>query len=52
MDVEQETLRVVTIYDDLVSLSFILKVPVLSEAYLEPSRTSMMKLFVKIAESH
>ena len=35
--------------DDLANLSFILKV--FSEAYLESSRTSMMKLFVKIAES-
>ena len=37
--------------DDLVNLSFILKVLVFSEVYLEPSRTSMMKLFANIAES-
>ena len=33
------------------SLSSILKVSIFSEAYLESSRTSMMKLFAKIAES-
>ena len=37
--------------DDLVILSFILKDTVFSEVCLEPSRTSMMKHFAKIAES-
>ena len=34
--------------DDFANLSFILKV---SEAYLEPNQTAMMKLFAKIAEN-
>ena len=38
-------------WDDLTTLSFILKVSFFSEAYLEPSRTSIMKLFTKIADS-
>ena len=37
--------------DDLANLGFFLKVSILSEAYLEPSRTSMIKVFAKIAES-
>ena len=37
--------------DDLANFSFILKVSMFSEVYLEPSRTSMMKLLAKIAES-
>ena len=37
--------------EDLASLSFILKLLVFSEAYLEPSRTSMVKPFAKIVES-
>ena len=37
--------------NDLANLSFILKVSAFSEAYSERSRASMMKLFVKIAES-
>ena len=36
---------------DLVNYSFILKVSVFSEAYLEPSGPSLINLFVKIAES-
>ena len=35
----------------MANLSFILKFTAFSEVYLEPSRTSMMKIFVKIAES-
>ena len=34
--------------DDFANLSFILKVPVFSETYSEPSRTSVMKLFTEI----
>ena len=37
--------------DDSANLSFTLKVSVFSEAYLEPSRTSIMKRFSEIAES-
>ena len=35
----------------MASPSFILKVSVFSKAYLDPSRTFMMKLFTKIAEA-
>ena len=38
--------------NDLANHSFILKVSVFSEAYLEPCQTSLMKLFAKIGESH
>ena len=38
-------------HDDLSKLSSILKMSVVSEAYLEPSRTCMMKFFAKIVES-
>ena len=37
--------------DDLANFSVIVKISVFSVAYLEPSRTSMMKLFAKTAES-
>ena len=37
--------------DDLANLGFILKVSVFSEAYLEPSRPSMMKLCATIPKS-
>ena len=38
-------------HDDLVNLSFILKVSVFLGMCLEPHQTSMMKLSAKIAES-
>ena len=38
-------------HDDLANLSFILKVWIFSETYLEQIRTTMMKLFPKIVES-
>ena len=37
--------------DDVANHRFIPQVSVFSEAYLEPSRTSLMNLFAKIAES-
>ena len=37
--------------DDLANHSFILKVLIYSEVYLEPSRTSLINLVAKIAES-
>ena len=48
----QEALRVVTIVMIFSNLRFVLKASVFSEVDLEPSRTSMMKLFAKITESH
>ena len=38
--------------DNLANLSFILEIFIFSEAYLKPSRTSMMKLFAKIAVNY
>ena len=42
---------IITVHDDLAKLSFVLKVPIFAKAYLDPSRTSMMKAFAKIGES-
>ena len=38
-------------HDDLANHSFILKVSVFSDVYVEPSRTSLIKLLAEIAES-